>query len=164
MEQLGDPDAPCVRIALLNSQVVVIRLGEVWTAGIVLLKHLQASIHLNANPTASPLGAATKTRQVDSKRADVGAGRACAVARAQWLRGGREVTAAEQTRGCGGSWAGAAERPQVPGVGTRTRARGGREGGRKAKLGLAALRECSGFLSLGVSYTCGRTPALRGES
>ena len=46
-----------------------------------------------------PLGAATKTRQVDFEFADPGAGRACVVARAQQL-GGRGQVAAEPTCGC----------------------------------------------------------------
>lgn len=46
-----------------------------------------------------PLGAATKTRQVDFKFADPGAGRACVVTRAQQL-GGRGQVAAELTCGC----------------------------------------------------------------
>lgn len=136
-------------------QTVVIRLGEGWAAGMTPLQlrstpppapqtsSTPASLLSSdcKSPAATPLGAATKTRQVDFKRAGGGAGRACAVARAQGLGGGREVAAAEWTRPAGAGVSGSSCRTAAAGTGSRVSGRasgrGAGEGGRAGKPSLA---------------------------
>lgn len=147
-------------------QIVVIRLGEAWAAEMTPLQRrstLPPPPKPSLAPTsllspdcqglvASPLGAATKTRQVDFKRAGGGAGTsmrsgASAGARRR-ARGSR--SGADQTSGRGDPGQKlriGCRRYRVLGAWTSRRVKGRRgRPGKSAKLGLAALRQGSGFL------------------